>query len=64
MWLHLDYTYFLAGNIKVVLGIVFLFTDPWSGSYPLQLATGGVVSLVAAASVWRVSSRTASLYLP
>jgi len=63
MWLHLDYTYFLAGNLKVVLGIVFLFTDLWASSYPLQLTAGGVVSLVAAALVWRDSSRMASLYL-
>jgi len=25
--LHLDFIYFLAGNLKVVLGLVFLFTD-------------------------------------
>lgn len=25
MWLHLDYTYFLAAHLKVALGAVFLF---------------------------------------
>lgn len=63
MWLHLDYNYFLAGNVKVVLGLLFLFTDLWMDSYPPQLAAGGVVSLVAAVLVWRDSSRTESLYL-
>jgi hypothetical protein len=62
MWLHLDYSYFLAGNIKIVLGTMFLFTELFSGSYPPQLAAGGVVSLVAAVLVWRDSGRTASLY--
>jgi hypothetical protein len=63
MWLHLDYTYFLAANIKIVLGGLFLYGALWSGSYPAQLAAAGVVSLVAGALVWRDSSRTLELYL-
>lgn len=63
MWLHLDYTYFLAANLKVVLGVVFLFGGPWPGSYPPQLLVGGAISAAAAVLVWRDSSRTRSLYL-
>jgi hypothetical protein len=63
MWLHLDYTYFLAANVKVVLGGLFLYGALWPGSYPAQLTAAGVVSLVAAAFVWRDSRRTVRLYL-
>lgn len=63
MWLHLDYSYYLAGNVKIVLGLLFLFTGTWSDSYPPQLAVSGAVSLGAALLVWRDSSRTASLYV-
>lgn len=63
MWLHLDYTYFLAGNLKVVLGLSFLFSDVWSNSYPSQLSLSGLVSLAAALWVWRDSDRTESLYM-
>lgn len=63
MWLHLDYTYFLAGNLKIVLGLLFLFSSAWFDSYPPQLAASGAISLAAALLVWRDSSRTASLYV-
>lgn len=63
MWLHLDYSYFLAGNAKIVLGLTFLFTELWADSYPPQLAVGGAVSLLAGILVWRDSTRTASLYI-
>ncbi|GAA1426368.1 hypothetical protein GCM10009616_00730 [Microlunatus lacustris] len=63
MWLHLDYTYFLAGLVKAVLGTLFLFGTVWAGSYPLQMAASGAVSVAAALLVWRDSSRTLSLHL-
>ncbi len=63
MWLHLDYTYFLAGYVKALLGTLFLFGVFWPGSYPLQMASSGAVSLVAAVLVWRDSRRTLQLYL-
>lgn len=63
MWLHLDYTYFLAANVKVVLGGLFLYGALWQDSYPAQLTAAGLVSLVAAALVWRDSRRTVQLYL-
>lgn len=63
MWLHLDYTYFLAGLVKAVLGTLFLFGTVWPGSYPLQMAVSGVVSAACALLVWRDSSRTLTLYL-
>ena len=31
MWLHLDYSYFLAANIKVVMGVLFVHGVLWSG---------------------------------
>lgn len=63
MWLHLDYTYFLAGFTKALLGSLFLFDVLWEGSYPLQMLAGGVISMVAALLVWRDSHRTLELYL-
>jgi hypothetical protein len=63
MWLHLDYSYFLAGLAKFTLGTVFLFGIVWPGSYPAQLAVSGAISLVCALLVWRDSSRTVDLYL-
>lgn len=63
MWLHLDYTYFVAGNIKALLGALFLFGALWPNSYPLQMAASGLISLVAALLVWHDSTRTAELYL-
>lgn len=63
MWLHMDYTYFLAGFIKAFLGGLFLFDVMWEGSYPLQMLAGGVISLSAAFFVWRDSDRTLQLYL-
>lgn len=63
MWLHMDYTYFLAGFAKALLGCFFLFGVLWDGSYPLQMMAGGVISLAAAFLVWRDSGRTLRLYL-
>jgi len=63
MWLHLDYTYFLAGYAKALLGTLFLFGVLWPDSYPLQMLAGGLVSLAAALFVWRDSGRTLQLYL-
>ncbi len=63
MWLHLDYTYFLAGYAKALLGVLFLFGVLWEDSYPLQMAASGVISLITAALVWRDSQRTLQLYL-
>lgn len=63
MWLHMDYTYFLAGFFKAFLGGLFLFGVMWEGSYPLQMVAGGVISLAAAFFVWRDSDRTLQLYL-
>lgn len=63
MWLHLDYTYFIAGYLKAVLGCLFLFGVLWEGSYPLQMTASGVISLVSAVLVWRDSGRTLDLYL-
>ncbi len=63
MWLHLDYSYFLAGWAKALLGALFLFGVLWEGSYPLQMAASGVISLAAARLVWRDSDRTLQLYL-
>ncbi len=63
MWLHLDYTYFLAGYVKALLGTLFLLGVFWPGSYLLQMAASGAVSLVAAVLVWRDSRRTLQLYL-
>lgn len=36
MWLHLDYTYFVAGNRKAVLGALFLCGVLWPQSYPCR----------------------------
>lgn len=63
MWLHLDYTYFLAGSTKALLGGLFLFGVLWDGSYPLQMLGSGVISLAAAMLVWRDSQQTLRLYL-
>lgn len=63
MWLHLDYTYFLAGYVKALLGVLFLFGVLWEGSYPLQMTASGVISMAAAVLVWRDSHRTLQLYL-
>lgn len=63
MWLHLDYTYFLAGYLKGMLGALFLFGVLWPGSYSWQMLAGGLISLAAALLVWRDSRRTAQLYL-
>ena len=63
MWLHLDYTYFLAGMAKIVLGVLFVFGLLWPGSYPLQLGAAGLVSLIAVPFVWHDSGRTVKLYL-
>jgi len=63
MCLHLDYTYFLAANAKIVLGVLFVFGLLWPGSYPLQLGAAGLVSLIAVPFVWRDSGRTIHLYL-
>jgi len=63
MWLHLDYTYFLAANAKIVLGVLFLFGGLWPDSYPMQLGAAGLISLVAVPFVWRDSGRTMRLYL-
>ncbi|XAS74908.1 hypothetical protein V3G39_09500 [Dermatophilaceae bacterium Sec6.4] len=63
MWLHLDFTYFVAGYSKALFGALFLFGAFWQGSYPAQLALSGVISLVTALLVWRDSARTLQLYL-
>jgi hypothetical protein len=63
MWLHMDYTYFLAGYAKAMLGTLFLFGVLWSGSYSSQMLASGLISLVAALLVWRDSHRTMQLYL-
>lgn len=63
MWLHMDFTYFLAGYAKAFLGTLFLFGVIVPGSYPWQMAASGAISLAAALFVWRDSSRTPSLYL-
>lgn len=63
MWLHMDYTYFLAGYAKALLGALFLFGVFWEGSYPLQMLAAGVISLLSAPLVWRDSGRTLQLYL-
>lgn len=63
MWLHMDYTYFLAGFAKALLGSLFLFGVLWEGSYPLQMLAGGLISMAAALFVWRDSHRTLELYL-
>ena len=63
MWLHLDYTYFLAGYAKALLGVLFLFGVLWEGSYSLQMTASGVISLSAAVLVWRDSHHTLKLYL-
>lgn len=63
MWLYLDYTYFLAGFAKALFGVWFLFGVLWEGSYPLQMATSGVISLAAAVLVWRDCHNTLQLHL-
>lgn len=63
MWLHLDYTYFLAAYAKALLGTLFLFDVLWPGSYPLQMLASGLISVTAALFVWRDSQRTLQLYL-
>ncbi|MDJ0315800.1 DUF7010 family protein [Arthrobacter antibioticus] len=63
MWLHMDYTYFIAGFAKAVLGSLFLFGVLWEGFYPPQMLIGGVISLAAAVFVWRDSNRTLKFYL-
>lgn len=62
-WLHLDYTYVIAGFAKAVLGSLFLFGVLWDGSYPIQMLASGVICLAAAPVVWRDSQRTLELYL-
>lgn len=63
MWLHLDYTYFIAANLKVVLGVLFLFGMIIPGSYAAQGVLSGAISLTAGLLVYRDSSRTLDLYL-
>jgi len=63
MWLHMDYTYFLAGYAKALLGTLLLFGVLWSGSYSPQMLASGVISLAAALLVWRDSHRTMQFYL-
>lgn len=63
MWLHLDYTYVLAGSAKAILGTLFLFSTVWAGSYPSHMAVCGTISVVCALLVWRDSTRTHDLYL-
>lgn len=63
MWLHLDYTYFLAGYAKALFGALFLFGVFTENSYTFQMAASGVISMVAAVLVWRDSGRTLQLYL-
>ena len=63
MWLHLDFTYFVAGYAKALLGALFLFGVLWDGSYPLQLAASGVISMATAVLLWRESPHILQLYL-
>ncbi len=63
MWLHLDFSYFVAGYAKALLGALFLFGVLWEGSYPMQMAASGAISLVTALLVWRDSKNTLQLYL-
>ena len=62
MWLHMDYAYYIAANVLVLAGMLFLFGVVFAGSYPIQMLIAGVVSIVPAFLVWRDSSRTLELY--
>lgn len=62
MWLHMDYTYYLLFNIKVVLGILFMFGVLWHGSFAPQMALSGVISLISALMVYRDSGRLLAIY--
>jgi hypothetical protein len=62
MWLHLDYAYYIAANVLVVLGLLFLFGVLFVGSYPLQMLSAGLASILPALVVWRDSRRTLELY--
>jgi hypothetical protein len=62
MWLHMDYAYYIAANVLVLAGILFLFGVVFAGSYPIQMLIAGVASLGPAFLVWRDSSRTLELY--
>jgi hypothetical protein len=54
MWLHLDYTYFLAACAKVIIGMLFLLSFPAFALVGVGLLSGGV-SMLAAILVWRAS---------
>ena len=62
MWLHMDYAYYIAANVLVLAGMLFLFGVVFAGSYPIQMLVAGVASIVPAFIVWRDSSRTLELY--
>ena len=62
MWLHMDYAYYIAANVQVLLGLLFLFGVLFVGSYPLQMLSAGLASILPALVVWRDSSRTLELY--
>jgi hypothetical protein len=62
MWLHLDYTYFLAACVKVIIGLLFLLSFPAFAFVGVGLLSAGV-SMLAAILVWRASRDPLRPYL-
>ena len=62
MWMHLDYTYFLAACAKVVIGMLFMLSFPAYALVGVGLLSA-CVSVLAAVLVWRASRDPLRPYL-
>lgn len=63
MWIHLDYTYFLAAYAKFLIGLAFLFWWPEHALVIVGVASA-LVSVMAAIAVHRASKDPQRAYLP
>ncbi len=62
MWIHLDYTYFIAGYLLAFFAVLCMFGVLPHHSFVLQMSFAGIVSIVSGLLIWRDSSRTVELY--
>lgn len=62
MWIHLDYTYFLAACAKLVIGLAFLLSFPDMAPVGVGILSG-CVSLLAGWAVWKASRDPLRPYL-